>query len=115
MLGFALAAVGLLASIQAREIGPAIAWFSLAIFGADMTITPSWSVCIDIGRKHSGAISGTMNMAGNLGSFVSPLLFTGLWSRTGSEESFFVCAAALNVAALVAWIFVRPERTLEGC
>ncbi len=113
IIGFTLAALGVVMSMRATGIVPAISWFSLAIFGADMTISPSWSVCIDIGREHSGAISGTMNMAGNIGSFVSPLLFTGLASLTGTEDSFFVVAAALNVLAIVGWLFIRPDRLLR--
>ena len=73
VLGFVLAAGGLLASLSAESAIGAVAWLSVAIFGADMTISPSWAVCIDIGGRHSGAVSGTMNMAGNLGSFVTAL------------------------------------------
>ena len=49
ILGFVLAAMGLVASVYMTTPLGAIAWLSVAIFGADMTLSPSWSLCIDIG------------------------------------------------------------------
>lgn len=40
-----------------------------------MTLSPSWAVGADIGKHHAGAVSGTLNMTGNLGSFVTSLAF----------------------------------------
>jgi ACS family glucarate transporter-like MFS transporter len=90
-----------------------VIFFSLALFGADMTLPPSWALCIDIGRKHSGAVSGTMNMAGNIGSFVTGLAFPYLQAWTGSVVPFFFVGAGLNLLAVVLWTFVRPDRGLE--
>jgi ACS family glucarate transporter-like MFS transporter len=113
MLGFGLASLGMLASLATDRVELAVACLALAIFGADMTLSPSWSTCIDIGRRHSGAISGTMNMAGNFGSFLMPLAFPILRGWTGSAAPFFVLAATLNVLAIVGWGFTRPDRPLE--
>ncbi len=74
-IGFLLASAGLLLSIHASDVVSSVVFLSLAIFGADMTLPPSWSLCVDIGRKSSGAVSGTMNMAGNIGSFLTALAF----------------------------------------
>jgi ACS family glucarate transporter-like MFS transporter len=114
LLGFALAAVGLVATAAADTPLAAMTWLSLAVFGADMTLSPSWAVCVDIGRQHSGAVSGTMNMAGNLGSFVTALAFPYLLAATGSHVAFFYVAAGLNIAAILFWLGVRPERPLEA-
>lgn len=112
MAGFALAAAGLLGSAQASSAPAAVGFLSLAVFGADMTLPPSWSLCIDIGRDHAGKVSGTMNMAGNLGAFVTGLAFPYLRLWTGSTAPFFVAGAVLNVLAVLAWVAVRPERAL---
>jgi MFS transporter, ACS family, glucarate transporter len=113
MVGFALAAAGLLASVPMESAVGAILCLSIAVFGADMTIAPSWTVCIDIARKNAGTVSGTMNMAGNLGSFLTALAFPYLLKWTGSHHTFFYVGAALNLLALVAWLGTRPERKLE--
>ena len=110
--GFTLAAAGLVGCAQAGSAPAAVAFLSLAVFGADMTLPPSWSLCIDIGRGHAGKVSGTMNMAGNLGAFVTSLAFPYLRLWTGSTTPFFVAGAVLNVLAALAWAAVRPERAL---
>jgi ACS family glucarate transporter-like MFS transporter len=113
MLGFGLSAVGLVASVYMDRPLTAVLFLSLAIFGADMTLPPSWALCIDIGRQHSGAVSGTMNMAGNLGSFVTGLAFPYLQAWTGSVVPFFFVGASLNLLAVLLWAFVHPDRRLE--
>lgn len=111
-LGFALAAAGLLASTGMHSVSGAVACISLAVFGADATVAPSWSVCIDIGGRRAGAVSGMMNMAGNLGSFVTALAFPYLLAWTGSHASFFYVGAALNLSAIAAWQLIQPESRL---
>jgi MFS transporter, ACS family, glucarate transporter len=113
IVGFALAAIGLFFSVYMDSAFGAIAFLSLAIFGADMTLSPSWSFCIDIGRDHSGLVSGTMNMAGNLGAFLTALAFPYLQLLTGSEVPFFFLGAAFNVLAIGAWLYMRPEKSIQ--
>jgi len=113
ILGFVLAAVGLVASVGQETPAGAVAWLTVAIFGADMTLSPSWSFCIDIGGRHAGAVSGTMNMAGNLGSAFVGLAFPYLVERFGSQ-GFFYAGALLNGLGIVAWLLTRPSRKLEN-
>jgi ACS family glucarate transporter-like MFS transporter len=87
---------------------------SVAVFGADMTLSPSWSFCTDIGGRAAGLVSGTMNMAGNLGAFLTALAFPYLLEWTGSPKPFFWTAAGLGAVAVVAWAFARPDRPLDG-
>ncbi len=113
IIGFALAAIGVLASVYMEDVLGAIIFISLAVFGADMTLSPSWSACVDVGREHSGAVSGTMNMAGNLGSFVTALAFPYLMSLTGSDVTFFYVTAVLNLLAIPIWWVIRSDQPLE--
>jgi len=112
--GFALAAIGLVASLHMSTAAGAIAFLTLAVFGADMTLSPSWSFCVDVGGKSSGAVSGTMNMAGNLGSFATTLAFPYLKATFNSTEPFFYIGAALNVVAIIVWLRMRPDRPISG-
>jgi ACS family glucarate transporter-like MFS transporter len=109
-LGFAFAAIGLLGSIYMDSAVGAIIFLSLAIFGADMTLPPSWAFCVDIGKEHSGAVSGTMNMAGNIGAFITALLFPYLLDWTGSTTLFFIVGAVLNVIAIGLWLQMKPQK-----
>jgi len=35
----------------------------------------AWAVCLDIGKKYAGAVTGAMNTAGQIGSFISSVCF----------------------------------------
>ncbi|MGH9845859.1 MAG: MFS transporter, partial [Blastocatellia bacterium] len=62
----------------------------------------------DIGGRNSGAVSGSMNMVGNIGSFVSSIAFPWVIALTGSANAYFLVAALLNVGAIVCWLWMRP-------
>ena len=110
--GFVLAAAGVLASVYMTSPGWAVVALGVAVFGADMTLSPSWSACVDVGQAASGTVSGTMNMAGNIGSFATSLPFPYLLAAFGSPTPFFFLAAGLNALAIVAWMGIRPERAI---
>ena len=105
IVGFVLAAVGMVMSVdQATAVG-AVLWLTVAIFGADMTLSPSWSFCIDIGGRHAGAVSGTMNMAGNLGSAITALAFAYLpeTARGNGRSSTPPRASAASPSSAGCW------------
>lgn len=112
MIGFSLAAIGLIGSVYMDTALGAVVFLSLAILGADMTLPPSWTLCVDIGKQHSGTVSGAMNMAGNIGSFITALAFPYLQAWTGSVTPFFFVGAALNVLGVILWSRIRADRPL---
>lgn len=114
IVGFTLAALGMIMSLHQATAGGAVFWLTVAIFGADMTLSPSWSFCIDIGGQHAGAVSGTMNMAGNLGSAITALAFAYLPESSRGNEAFFYTAAGLSLLAIVCWILANPARKIEA-
>jgi hypothetical protein len=40
----------------------------------DMMLPGGWAVCLDVGHRNAGAISGTMNMAGNFGGILCSIM-----------------------------------------
>lgn len=112
--GFLLAAIGMLMSSHQATAGGAVFWLSAAIFGADMTLAPSWAFCIDIGGKHAGVVSGTMNMAGNLGAAITALAFFYLPSSSQSNTAFFHAAAALSIGAVLCWMLANRKTTISS-
>jgi len=123
--GFVIGAIGLMLTTRAGGAGALqfVLCFSIAVFGVEMTISPSWSFCMDIGGESSGAVSGAMNMLGNLGSAFSAIIFPYFVAHvtlpffaeeTGTANSFFVFAATINALAAVAWLFMNPKRTISG-
>lgn len=77
-------------------------FLSLAFGVIDLMLPSAWAVCMDIGRKFSGAISGAMNTAGNLGGFVSASLFGYLVKATGNYNfPLFVISGMLLISAFL--------------
>ena len=114
IVGFTLATLGLLVSLEMDSALPAVIFLTIAVFGADMTLPPSWSACVDVGGKTAGAVSGTMNMAGNIGSFTTSLAFPYLLVWTGSPTPFFFVAAGLNAIAVAVWFFIKPQNPIRA-
>ena len=121
IVGFSLGVIGLILAIQTRNLDflttdkAQLYWFvfcfGLATFGVDMTLSPSWAFCNDIGGSNSGAVSGSMNMVGNIGAALSAIIFPLLLNEeTGSANTFFMLAAGLNFLAIVTWCFMNPNR-----
>ena len=114
IVGFSLGVLGLALATQTDNLYLFVLWFSLATFGVDMTLSPSWAFCNDIGGANSGAVSGSMNMVGNIGAALSAIAFPLLQNeQTGSANTFFVLAASLNIVAIGAWCFMNPNRVSD--
>jgi ACS family glucarate transporter-like MFS transporter len=114
IIGFVLTAAGMMMSVSQGSAGSAVGWLAVAIFGADMTLSPSWSFCIDIGGRHAGAVSGMMNLAGNLGSAITALAFVYLPESSNGNGAFFRTAAALSGVAIVCWLLSNPARKIQN-
>jgi sugar phosphate permease len=83
-----------------------------AMFFLECTIGPSWAVPMDTGGKYSGTVSGMMNMAGNIGGALSPLVF-GFLVQYGNWQAPFIVAAALLVMGAGVWGFwLDPDRSV---
>jgi len=124
IIGFSLGVIGLILATQAKNLDflttdkAQLYWFvfsfSLATFGVDMTLSPSWAFCNDIGGSNSGAVSGAMNMVGNIGAALSAIMFPFLLNEeTQSANAFFMLAAVLNFVAIATWCFMNPNRTSD--
>ncbi|RED49269.1 MFS transporter [Seonamhaeicola aphaedonensis] len=112
-IGFVFVVIGIIASLYMDTALGAVLCLTVAIFGADMTLSPSWSFCMDIGEENSGKVSGMMNMAGNLGAFTTALAFPYLREWTGTDAPFFYVAATLGGVAIFCWSFMNPNKKLN--
>jgi sugar phosphate permease len=90
----------------------AVYGLTASLFFLEFTIGPSWAVPMDTGGKYSGTVSGMMNMAGNFGGALSPLVF-GFLVQYGSWQAPFIVAACLLVAGAAVWAFwLDPDKQI---
>ena len=90
----------------------AVYGLTASMFFLEFTIGPSWAVPMDTGGKYSGTVSGMMNMAGNIGGALSPLVF-GFLAQGGNWQAPFIVAAVLLVAGSAVWAFwLDPDKQI---
>ena len=90
----------------------AVYCLTASMFFLECTIGPSWAVPMDMGGEHSGTVSGMMNMAGNIGGALSPIVF-GVLVQFGSWQAPFIVAASLLVLGAAVWAFwLDPDRSV---
>ena len=75
----------------------------------DCMLPVSWSICLDVGRKYAGAVTGAMNMAGQAGSFISSVAFGYMVTYFGSYNPPLIIFAVM--LAISAAIFTRIDPT----
>lgn len=78
----------------------------------DMMLPSAWAVCIDVGGKYAGAISGAMNTAGNLGGFVCATVFGYLVQATGNYNfPLYIISGMLLISAFL-FLRINPEKKI---
>lgn len=76
----------------------------------DLMLPAAWSLCLDLGRAHSGALTGAMNAAGLAGGFVCTVLFGYLVRATGGYRAPLIVVAAMVVLSAILFAAINPNR-----
>ncbi|HXK08524.1 MAG TPA: MFS transporter [Vicinamibacteria bacterium] len=91
----------------------AVLAIALVSFFNDLAVPGSWATCMDIGGRCVATLGGVMNMMGNLGGFVSPIVTGYVVERTGSWTLTFFVSAAVYVLGAACWLALDPVTPLE--
>jgi nitrate/nitrite transporter NarK len=60
-----------------------------------------------------GTLGGAMNMVGNIGGFLSPIVLGYVVGRTGDRNLTFHLTAVVYVGGALCWWFLDPVTPLE--
>ncbi|HKE22299.1 MAG TPA: MFS transporter [Bryobacteraceae bacterium] len=82
----------------------------------DLMLPATWSLCLDLGRAHTGVLTGAMNSAGLAGGFACTVLFGYLVQLTGGYRAplSLVAVMVMSSAILFAWIDPHQAVWKEG-
>ncbi len=86
MFGLVMAGICMIIGSYIADTNIAIIFLGLGLAFKDFTLPVSWSAATDIGGKYAGSVSGTMGLAGQLGSVVMASAFGYILTATGSYE-----------------------------
>jgi len=112
-LGVALSAALLALGGHTSRNTPAILLLAGAA-GFNLFATASWWATVnDLTRNFCGALAGLMNMCGNVGGALAPIVTAYIASRFGWTRAFDF-AALVTVAAGLFWFLVDADDDLEA-
>jgi MFS family permease len=111
--GFCGAAACLLAATALKQPLLAVAAIAVASLCNDITLPGSWTTCMDIGGRYVGTLSGMMNMVGNVGGFLSPIVLGYIVGRTGNWNLTFYVTAGVYALGALCWWLLDPSTPIE--
>jgi MFS family permease len=91
----------------------AVAAIALVGFCNDIQLPGAWTACMDVGGKSVATLSGAMNMMGNIGGFVSPIVCGYIVKQTGNWNLAFYVAACAYLLGAFCWLGMDPVTPLE--
>lgn len=125
VVGFAAAGVMMLISSQLKIPVLSVLAVGLASFASDLTLPASWGACMEVGGRHTGALAGSMNMVGNAGGAIAPMVvplvlagttrmsnYIELPAQFGWTVNIFLFAVAYFLGA-ICWGFINSDERLH--
>ena len=91
----------------------AVLAIGLVGFCNDIQLPGAWTACMDVGGKSVATLSGAMNMMGNVGGFVSPIVCGYVVKATGNWNLAFYVTACAYLLGAVCWWAMDPVTPLE--
>lgn len=111
-VGMALSAAGGLAALLATTPDVVIALLTGVMFFAVASGVSGYSLAIAYGGRRVATVFGVMNMCGNLGAGLFPLLVGWLATATGNWNLTLLVFTAFFAASGICFVFLKPRGTL---
>jgi nitrate/nitrite transporter NarK len=112
--GMGSAGVMILVSMRFSQPVLSVLAVGLASLCSDLALPGAWGACMDVGGRHTGALSGSMNMMGNAGGAVAPMVVPLVLKATGNNwnvnMALFATAYFLGAAC---WAFVDSDERMH--
>ncbi|MEO7649289.1 MAG: MFS transporter [Bryobacteraceae bacterium] len=112
MIGLGASALFTVATILTPGKYLALVFLALSYAGSDFMLPTAWAVCLDIGKKYAGAVTGAMNTAGQAGSFISSVLFGYFVKYFGSYEIPLIPISIMLAISAALWLKIDATEEL---
>jgi ACS family glucarate transporter-like MFS transporter len=107
-----IAGICMVVATRTSDITIAVALIAAGLGIMNAMLPVAWSICVDLGGKHSGAVSGAMNMAGQAGSFISSVAFGYMIDWFGGYDNALLPLAIMLILGGVTFAFIDPNDQL---
>jgi ACS family glucarate transporter-like MFS transporter len=102
----------ILLSYPIGNVWLAVLVISAGSFCASLAGPCAYAVTIDMGGRHVATVFATMNMAGNVGAMLFPLVVPQVVRWTGEWEAVLFLFAGMYVGAATCWLCLNPDGTV---
>jgi len=114
MAGLVIASASAFAALISVNKYAALAWLALCYGGITFQQPTVWATCVDIGRRHAGAVAGCMNTAGAVGGVASSLIFGYLVESIGTYDAVLRSMAGILILGAGLWLRIDATETLSS-
>jgi MFS family permease len=112
MIGLPLAALAILGAVWTAVPLTAALLLASAAGLAALGVAPGWAVCLDLGGRHAGVVSGAMNTFGNLGGVLSPVVVGWCLEGLGSWDAPLLTVCGAYAFSALCWLGIDPRTPL---
>ena len=114
-VGLLMSGIFLMSTAFVEDKNTAVLCLALGYGSMDCMLPVAWALCLDVGRKYGGAVTGSMNMAGQLGSFLSSVAFGYMVDYFGNyNDPLKPLASMLFVSAYLFWKIDPTKQLVPG-
>jgi ACS family glucarate transporter-like MFS transporter len=115
VLGMGTAGLMLLVSMQLHTPVASVLAIGLAALCSDLAMPGAWGACMDVGGRHTGALSGSMNMMGQVGGAIAPMAVPLVLAATNNNWTINMGIFALSYfLGAICWAFINSDERLEA-
>lgn len=112
--GYGCAAALLLLSPRIADPVWAMVAMGMASFSLDLALPVCWRTAMDVGGRYAGTVSGTMNMAGQLGGALGPIVVGYILEYMNRNWTLvFALSAAVYMLGGLCWMWIDPVAPLD--
>jgi MFS transporter, ACS family, glucarate transporter len=111
-VGMTLASLSILCTAWADTVPLLGVLLCLTFIGNDLAMGPAWAAAADIGGRHTGVLSGAMNMMASLTAALGALA-TGYLFESGHMILPFAIFSGSYALGAISWLGVDVRQTLE--
>jgi MFS transporter, ACS family, glucarate transporter len=116
MLGapaLAAAAIAAGGAMVERDPGVVVGLLAIAYGAISFQQSAVFGICLDIGRRHAGAVVGLMNTAAQIGAVVGSMAFGYIVEHFGNYNAPFVPMVLVLLLGAASWLKIDASRELE--
>ncbi len=112
MLGLVMAGICMIVGSLIQDTSLSIIFLGLGLAFKDFTLPVSWSAATDIGGAYAGSVSGSMGLAGQMGSVVMATAFGFILEATGSYELPVRIIGVIVILGGLLWFKIDASKPL---